>query len=130
LELLKLPDDYDNSNLWYWLKFIKSEKEEDFEMLSEQKLLIKKAYGVLKELNQDKKTRLLAEAREAYQWGIVASNRNAKAEGLREGIEQGMEQRNIELAKNLLEMNVLSLEQISQATGLSINEIEQLQNEK
>ena len=126
MELPKLPDDYDNSNLWYWLKFIKSEKEEDFEMLSEQKLLIKKAYGVLKELSQDEKTRLLAEAREAYQWDIIASNRNAKAEGLREGIEQ----RNIELAKNLLEMNVLSLEQISQATGLSINEIEQLQIEK
>ncbi|MCL1935169.1 MAG: Rpn family recombination-promoting nuclease/putative transposase [Defluviitaleaceae bacterium] len=133
LELPKLPDDNDNSNLWYWLKFIKSEKEEDFEMLVEQKPLIKKAYGVLKELSQDEQTRLLAEAREALEWDKVAIARNSKAEGLREGIVQGIEkgeeQKAINIAKNALKMN-LSLEQISILTGLSIYEIEQLQNEK
>ena len=129
LELPKLPDDYDNSNLWYWLKFIKSEKEEDFEMLSEQKPLIKKAYGVLKELSQDEKTRLLAEAREAYQWDIIASNRNAKAEGLREGIEKGEEQKAINIAKNMLKRGT-PIEYILEDTGLDINTIKKLQNEK
>ncbi|MCL1935864.1 MAG: transposase, partial [Defluviitaleaceae bacterium] len=101
----------------------------DFEMLSEQKPLIKKAYGVLKELSQDEKTRLLAEAREAYQWDIVASNRNAKAEGLREGIEKGEEQKAINIAKNMLKRGT-PIEYILEDTGLDINTIKKLQNEK
>ena len=129
LELPKLPDDNDNSNLWYWLKFIKSEKEEDFEMLVEQKPLIKKAYGVLKELSQDEQTRLLAEAREALEWDKVAIARNSKAEGLREGIEKGEEQKAINIAKNMLKRGT-PIEYILEDTGLDINTIKKLQNEK
>jgi len=43
----------------------------------------------------------------------------------REGIEEGIEKRNIEVAKNMLNLK-LSLEVISQTTGLSIGEIEKL----
>ena len=52
----------------------------------------------------------------------------AKKEGLQEGIEQGIEQSKIEIAKNMLKKN-LSLELISDTTGLSIEKIKKLNEE-
>ena len=46
--------------------------------------------------------------------------------GYDKGIDQGKQERNIEIAKNLLKQD-LSIEKISQATGLSIEEIRELQ---
>ena len=43
-----------------------------------------------------------------------------------EGIEQGIEQRNIEIAKNLLKQNI-DINIISKSTGLSTEEIKNLQ---
>ena len=43
------------------------------------------------------------------------------------GINQGIDKRNVEIAKNLLNMN-MSLEDISTATGLSIEEVKEIQN--
>ena len=45
-----------------------------------------------------------------------------------EGIEEGVEQKAIEDVTNLLRMNVLSPEQISQAIGLSLEEISDLRD--
>lgn len=45
--------------------------------------------------------------------------------GLREGKEEGIQESKIEIAKNLLSLN-MSIEDISKATGLSIDEIEKL----
>jgi predicted transposase/invertase (TIGR01784 family) len=47
---------------------------------------------------------------------------------LQEGIEQGAEQTKIETAKNLLKMN-LTLEQISQATSLPLEKVQELEKE-
>ena len=46
-------------------------------------------------------------------------------EGLKEGIKEGINNRNIEIAKNLLDINT-SIEVISKVTGLSIEEINKL----
>ncbi len=45
------------------------------------------------------------------------------------GYEQGVEQRNVEIAKNLLNMN-MSIDDISKATNLSIEEIKALKENK
>ena len=45
---------------------------------------------------------------------------------LNQGISQGINQRNIEIAKKLLNMN-MPLEDISKVTGLSKNEINKLE---
>ena len=45
--------------------------------------------------------------------------------GLKEGIQQGSQQAKIETAKNLLSMN-LSIENISKATSLSVETVENL----
>jgi len=46
--------------------------------------------------------------------------------GLAKGIEKGKSEEKIATAKNLLSMGLLSLEQIAQATGLTLNEIKAL----
>ena len=60
-----------------------------------------------------------------YQTGLE----NGKEEGMKEGIEEGVKSNRIIVAKKLLEMN-MKIEDISKATGLSINEIEKLKQEK
>jgi predicted transposase/invertase (TIGR01784 family) len=57
--------------------------------------------------------------------GIRIGMEQGREQGRDEGREQGIDQRNIEIAKNLLNMN-LSLEQIEEATGLTKEEIEKL----
>ena len=47
-------------------------------------------------------------------------------EGYNKGLEQGAHERAIENAKNFLKMNILSLEQIAQGTGLSLEEVQKI----
>lgn len=51
--------------------------------------------------------------------------KNAKKEGIKEGIEKGSTQRNIEIVKNMLNKNI-DITLISEITGLSIKDIEDL----
>ena len=50
-------------------------------------------------------------------------------DGIAQGIAQGAEQAKIETARNLLNMN-LSLEQVVQGTGLSLETVEELAKEQ
>ncbi len=84
-------------------------------------------------VNADDETRIKAEQTEnalrLYQTGMDASLqkglKQGKEEGLKQGKEEGLKQGKIEVAKSLLSMN-LSIEQISKATGLGVEEIEKL----
>jgi len=53
----------------------------------------------------------------------------AKNDGIEEGRKKGIEQRNIEIAKNLLKAN-MDIDFISKTTNLSIDEIEEMKSEK
>ena len=64
LELSKLPQKDDNTELWSWLKFLKSENEEEFEMIETKSPELKKAVCIVRELSQDEETRLQFETRE------------------------------------------------------------------
>ncbi len=50
-----------------------------------------------------------------------------KREGREEGLSQGRHDTQIETARKLLSMNVLSVEQISQASSLTVEEVLDLQ---
>ena len=50
-------------------------------------------------------------------------------QGVRQGLEQGAKQRNIEIAKNLIQ-NGLDNELISKSTGLSLEEVEEIIKEQ
>lgn len=117
LELKKLPKADDGTNLWDWLRFIKTNNEEEMEMLAHENPEIEKAYDALQDLSNDEVLRHEAQQHEMYLQNELAINE--------ERYEQGMKEGKIEIAKNLLKIN-LSLEQISAATGLSISEIENL----
>ena len=64
LDLSKLPADGDNTELWYWMKFIKTNDVEVLDMLETRSPQMRKAVGVLKELSADEQTRMLYESRE------------------------------------------------------------------
>ena len=64
MDLNKLPADDDSTDLWYWMKFIKSDDEEVLDMLATRSPQIRKAVGVLKELSADEATRMLYEKHE------------------------------------------------------------------
>ena len=83
--------------------------------------IMEKAYETLEEISRDEKIIGLYDAEKVEQKVI-----NTKIEGARrEGIETGIQQRNVEIAKNLLEQNV-DISIIMSATGLSLEQIKKL----
>jgi len=122
LELKKLPSDTDSSELWYWMKFIKSDEGEVLEMLAARNPQMRKAVGLLKELSADERTRMLYEYREKERRDNASRMSGAKAEGKAEGEHN----KSIEIARKLLKRN-RPIEEIIEDTGLSKEKIEQLE---
>lgn len=85
LELPKLPQDDDKSDLWNWMKFLKSEKEEEFEMVETKSKELKKAVCVLRELSQDEETKLIFEAQEKARMDYEDRMEGAFSKGKIEG---------------------------------------------
>ena len=115
LEIFKLPPDADNTELWYWMKFIKSDDEEVLDMLAERNPQMKKAVGVLKELSADERTRMLYEKQEIARRDMVSLMGGARRDG------------HIDVAKKLLKRN-RPVEEIVEDTGLTHAEIEGLRD--
>ena len=86
---------------------------------------IQKAKEVLEEISQDERERYLAELREKYILDQKAIEDAGYDKGMRIGLERGRKERNIEIAKNLLKLNIPT-EQIQEATGLTEEEIKKL----
>jgi len=84
-----------------------------------------------KDMSADKRTRYLAEIREKALKNersmLAAERKEGIREGRQEGIKEGIKKGGQNTARMLLKMGVLSPEQIAQATGLSTDEIRQLQ---
>ncbi len=64
-----------------------------------------------------------------YKMDIAVKQEEAYEDGINVGIEKGAHDNAVESAKNLIKMNVLSIEQISQAVGLTIEEVQELSDE-
>ena len=60
---------------------------------------------------------------------LSEAKENGYTSGINDGISKGVSKEKVNIAKNLLSMN-MSLEDISKATGLSVEEINKLKNEK
>jgi len=61
--LQKIPEQSDDTAMYDWLCFLKSEKEKEFDMIAAKSPAIKKAVVELKRLSQDEEAQLLYEAR-------------------------------------------------------------------
>lgn len=86
---------------------------------------IKKAKEELDKISQDDKERRLAELREKALMDEIAIRDSGFKEGIEQGFKEGSQQEKISIAKNLLILKV-DINSISQATGLSVEEIEKL----
>ena len=77
---------------------------------------------ILTEYDYD--TDIAVQREEAYEEGLS----KGLSQGISQGISQGAEQKAIETAKNFLNMG-LSVEQVVQGTGLTIETVEKLTKE-
>ena len=125
LELPKLPQEEENSMLWNWLQFVKSEKLEEFEMIAQKAPQLNKAVAILKELSEDEAMRMLAHDQEMAEWDRVASLRNARQEGKQEGRQEGKREIAMEMIKNGLNIDI-----ISKYINMPIDALEKLLNIK
>ena len=121
LELNKLPDRTDGTELYDWAKFINAESEEELDMVAERNPRVKKAVVTLRRLSADEQARDMYERREKAMRDIDSMNREAEQRGL----EKGKTEEKAKIATNLLSLN-LPLETIITATGLTREEIENL----
>jgi predicted transposase/invertase (TIGR01784 family) len=105
-----------------WLHFFNHAHEEDKIMRASyyKNPAIHKAFNILETLSADEKNRMLAEIREKALRNERSELSAAKKKGIEEGIIKGESEKAKKTAETLLKMGVLSIEQIAEATELSI----------
>ena len=97
LELPKLPIEDDKSDLWNWMKFLKSKNEEEFNMVEAKSEPLKKAVVMVKRLSADEKMTLLYEQQEKVRMddedriesAFISGLNKGKIEGKIEGLKEG-----------------------------------------
>ncbi|MCP4576473.1 MAG: hypothetical protein GY846_09350 [Deltaproteobacteria bacterium] len=87
-----------------------------------KKLAIHEAYSILEELSADEKTRHLAEMREKSLIDKTIELGAARREGERKGRRKEKQATSM----NMIAMGSFSMEQVSQITGLSVDEVRRL----
>ena len=126
MELRKLPGAPagENDDLYYWLKFIRADRKEEFEMTVTQAKRAKipeigKAYAVLKRLSADEQTRLEYEYRERARLDEQARMEYASA--------QGEHNKAVEMAKKMLARG-MEPDVIADLADLPLDEVLSLQS--
>ena len=97
LELNKLPDRTDGTDLYDWAKFIDAETEEELNMVAERNPEVKSAVVTLRKLSADEQARDLYERREKAMRDIDSRERQAEERGMGIGMEKGMEKGKAEI---------------------------------
>jgi predicted transposase/invertase (TIGR01784 family) len=129
LELSKVPQEKDNTVLWSWMKFLRAQRKEEFDMLSQANPQIQKAVGILMELSADRKRRMLYEDRQKALRDEMSRMDGKLEEGIAigetKGRAEGRAEEKLEFAKRMLEDGV-QINSIAKYTGLSLEEIDRL----
>ena len=86
------------------------------------------AGDLLMSISQDERERAVFRSRRMYQTDMQSNWATARDQGRKEGRAEGEQKRNIEIIRNLTRMG-FSLEQISEATGLSPEEVKRFRAE-
>ena len=116
LELEKLPEGADGTELYDWAKFIAADTEEELNMIAERNPQVAQAVVRLRELSADERARDLYERREKARRDIAAEKKWA------------IKQQALEIAKNALRKK-MAVDDIMDITGLTREEVESLNNE-
>ncbi|GFT78272.1 transposase [Nephila pilipes] len=109
--------------------------EEDLQKIIGSDVIIGRAYDVLNQYNWSKEERFAYDQTKKHIDDYLSSIQQGKIEGKIEGIKigeekgrkEGREEGKIEVAKTMLANNI-DVNTIVKCTGLSISEIEELQN--
>ena len=125
LELPKLPKKSDNTEMWKWMKFLKTDDEEEIEMLTQGNVAMQEAVCVLKELSADERMRMLVQSREKFIQDQEARELEEFQKGVEKGLAEGEKHKAIEIVKNLIKLN-FDIEKISEITGLTESEIKEV----
>ena len=140
VELRKFhPKHVDRKNMLdVWMAFLRNPLNDDIQNVPE----VRKALDTLKEISEDPDEREIYYLRRQAEFGYISERNTAvinalekgekigEARGLKKGMKEGMKEgankKAAEVAKNLLKMG-LNIEQVSEATSLSPEEITALQ---
>ena len=136
--LSKFKEGMLNKNLENWLKFIDNqnvtEVKDDEIMKANGKMNIFRGDKVMKAIYEAKlKARFdkIEYINEAHDKGLQQGREEGREEGIEigreEGREEGLKEKSIEIAKNMLK-KVYKIEDISELSSLSVNEINNLKN--
>ena len=98
------------------------EKQDYIRELAKHNRGINMAVTVLKNISQEE----MNWYHETRYWMHVSDERTMKHAAWERGVNQGERNKAIETAKNFLKMNILTVEQIAQGTGLSVAEVQEL----
>ncbi len=122
IELLKLPDDIETTNdlLKLWSGFIKEsgENKELIKMIATKNEYLQEAYNELEKISANKQKRLEYETRQKALLDYNTLIDDAE--------KRGQAKERLELAKGLLELEILDIETIALKTKLSVDEVRNL----
>lgn len=98
VELPKLPSIEDGTDLYNWIRFLKAEHKEEFEMLAKKDEYIGEAYRQLEIISQDEQKRLeyIACQKAIYDYNTL----------MEENYNRGSEERAFNIANKLRELGV------------------------
>ncbi len=111
-----------------WIEFLIKPESERVKMGAKKDKNLKEAVEKLEVISGDERMQRIAELRLKYILDENTNIRTAREQGREEGREEGIkieQQRRIDIIKNLLRLKI-PIEQISEATGLSKEEIEKI----
>ncbi len=130
IELLKLPNDIETTNdlLKLWTGFIKEsgENKELIKMIATKNEYLQEAYNELEKISANKQKRLEYETRQKALLDYNTLIDDAEKRGQEKGEKIGQAKERLEIAKGLLELEILDIETIALKTKLSIDEVKNL----
>ncbi|MCQ2604454.1 MAG: hypothetical protein MJ215_05370 [Spirochaetia bacterium] len=105
-------------------------KRRELNTLAEENPGIKKAVEILIEISQEERERAYALSREKgyndYWSGMLGAEQRGLQQGRQEGIQQGMKLGMVQVARQMKAKGTVPLEEISEFTGLSPEQIQAL----
>ncbi|MDR2637943.1 MAG: Rpn family recombination-promoting nuclease/putative transposase [Zoogloeaceae bacterium] len=122
LELPKVGEVDDKSDLWAWLEFLKAKDKEELEMLAKEHPAVEPAVKKLLSLSENTQAWIAHEAREKARRDELSRKEEAEEKGwergLKKGREEGREEALLATARRLLGLG-MPVEEIARITELS-----------
>lgn len=118
VELPKLPQTDDGTDLYDWIRFIKADNKGEFEMLAQQSQYLKTAFEKLEEISADQEKRLEYTARQKALYDYNTYMEESYERGVEEGIEKGILTTLADLVKN----GIITVVQAASQAQMTVDE--------